>query len=195
MMKIRRTSSDNDTVAFVGDSRAADWPPPDLPQFTFVNRGVGGQMSGEALLRVENDIAPLRPELVVLQIGINDLVTVVFYPERRDEITTTGQSNIQQLTARIVALGAKVILTTIFPVGDIEMFFYSPATITEVIVEVNTFIHTLARPEIVVFDAYTILAGDDGLCLDDYTQDFLHLNRAGYAALNRGLVDVLVSSP
>jgi len=38
-------STDRPTVVFFGDSRAASWPAPGLPQFTFVNRGIDGETS------------------------------------------------------------------------------------------------------------------------------------------------------
>jgi lysophospholipase L1-like esterase len=63
------------TVLFYSDSRAADWPPPDLPDLLFVNRGVPGQTSTEALRRWTTYGAPLRPDIVVLQVGVNDLTT------------------------------------------------------------------------------------------------------------------------
>jgi lysophospholipase L1-like esterase len=87
----------------------------------------------------------------------------------------------------------KVILTTIFPVGDVDMFFYSQAEIAEAIDEVNAFIHSLAAPEVIIFDAYAILAGDGGIALGEYTQDLLHINASGYEALNRELVGVLAA--
>jgi hypothetical protein len=87
----------------------------------------------------------------------------------------------------------KVILTTIFPEGDVDMFLYSPAEIAEAIDEVNAYIHSLTGPEIIIFDAYAILAGDDGITLGEYTQDLLHINAIGYEALNRKLVGVLAA--
>ena len=156
-------------------------------------RGTGGQTSTEALLYFESAVEPLRPQIVVLQIGVNDLATLSFSPEQREQVVATCKSNIQQLVTRIVALGAKAILTTIFPVGDVGMFFYSPAEIAEAIDEVNTFIHSLAAPEIIIFDAYAILAGEDGFALEEHTQDLLHINASGYGALNRALTGVLAA--
>jgi lysophospholipase L1-like esterase len=178
-------------VIFFGDSRAADWPSPDLPQFTFINRGTGGQTSTEALLYFETAVEPLRPRIVVLQIGVNDLATLSFSPEQREQVVVVCKNNIQQMVARLVALGAKAILTTIFPVGDVDMFFYSPAEIVEAIDEVNTFIHSLAAPDVVLFDAYALLASNDGFVLPEYTLDLLHINAIGYETLNRELVKVL----
>src|SRR5437870_3849107 len=41
------------TVVFFGDSRAAQWPAPELAGFTFANRGIGAQTSAQALQRFD----------------------------------------------------------------------------------------------------------------------------------------------
>lgn len=100
------------TVLFYGDSRAADWPPPDLPGFTFANRGVPGQTSTESLHRWAKYGAPLQPDIVVLQIGINDLTAVSLFPEEAASLVVQCQNNIRQLVAQASAGGTTVILTT-----------------------------------------------------------------------------------
>jgi len=61
-------------VVFFGDSRAYDWPAPSgLEGLEFVNRGIGNQTTAQVLGRFEAHIAPLHPQVVVLQVGINDL--------------------------------------------------------------------------------------------------------------------------
>ena len=90
-------------------------------------------------------------------------------------------------------MGTNVILTTIFPAGAVDMFFYSPADLAEAIDEVNVHIHALAGPNVVIFDAYAILADDDGFALEEYALDLLHINGVGYEALNRNLGRILIN--
>ena len=59
------------TLVFYGDSRAADWPPPDFLEFTFINRGVGGQTSAEALAYVDHTFAELKPQIIILMKKMN----------------------------------------------------------------------------------------------------------------------------
>ncbi|MBN1993201.1 MAG: SGNH/GDSL hydrolase family protein [Anaerolineae bacterium] len=181
-------------VVFFGDSRAADWPPPDMPQFNFANRGVGGQTSAEALFYFESEVKPLRPQVVILQIGVNDLAALAFLPHPPDDLATACQHNIQQLVRQAVGWGATVIFTTIFPLGDTDLFFYNrhhAAEIAQAIETVNAFIHSLAAPEIIIFDTHAILVNEAGSVSSPYVHDFLHLNAAGYEALNGELVKVL----
>lgn len=176
---------------FYGDSRAADWPLPALPQFTFVNRGAGGQTSAEALAYVDQAFAGLHPQTVIVQIGINDLSLLTFNPEQRQSIVTTCQHNIRQLVSRLERLSERVVLTTIFPVGEADLFFFDSAEVIDAVDEVNAVIHSLAGSNVVVFDAFSILVADDGLVQPDFALDMLHINRQGYEALNHELSGVL----
>jgi hypothetical protein len=72
------------TVVFFGDSRAAQWPDPNLEGFWFVNRGIGNQTSSQIVNRFEEHIVPLQPDIVVLQLCINDLKTIPLFPERKE---------------------------------------------------------------------------------------------------------------
>jgi len=183
----------NKTIVFYGDSRAADWSSPELPQISFINRGVGGQTSAEALVYVDRALAGLQPQIVVVQIGINDLSVLFFNPEQRQLVVTACQNNIRQLVSRLEELSETVILTTIFPVGDADLFFYDTAEVIDAVDEVNITIHSLAGPNVAIFDAFSILVTDDGLVQPDFALDMLHINRQGYAALNRELSGVLTT--
>lgn len=59
------------------------------------------------------------------------------------------------------------------------------------IAEVNTFIRSLESEQVAVLDAEQVLTGSNGMVQPNYSQDFLHLNPGGYAALNRELVRLL----
>jgi hypothetical protein len=81
-----------------------------------------------------------------------------------------------------------VIATTIFPSGPIELPrapFWSPA-IDTAIVDVNAFIRELDVEQCEVFDAYALLATNAKVA-PAFEIDALHLNEAGYIALNRSI--------
>jgi lysophospholipase L1-like esterase len=180
-------------VVFFGDSRAADWPPPDLARFEFINRGIGAQTSAQALQRFDYHVRPLHPQVVLVQVGINDLKTIPLFPERKEAIIASCRDNIRHIVTQSVNGGAIVILTTIFPAGDVPLErrpFWSP-DVAEAIGEVNTFIRSLEAWNVIILDAYSILADENGTIQDEYAQDTLHLNAAGYAALNRYLLPIL----
>ena len=187
----------NPAIAFYGDSRAAQWPAPEAPEleaFTIVNRGIGAQTTAQVLGRFQTHIAPLNPEIVVIQVGINDLKTIPLFPERRDEIVQTCKANIRQMVDLSLETGARVVVTTIFPLGEIpiERQLVWSDEVAVAIAEVNADIKTLASERVTAFDTVPILANAQGIVDAKYRRDFLHLSPAGYAALNRAIGSVLV---
>ena len=180
------------TVLFYGDSRAADWPFPSLPGAKFVNRGVPGDDTAGALHRVPFDLLPHNPAVVLLQLGINDLAAGVFYPDRRATVVKRCRSNIEELVQRCLSTGATVLLSTIFPTASSKFDFWALGmeSIAPDVETVNDFLRGLAGKRVMIFETEEILA-EDGQVRLDFAADMLHLNRAGYAALNKALVPVL----
>lgn len=183
------------TIVFFGDSRAAEWPTPtELKDVSFINRGIGAQTSTQVVWRFAEHIAPLQPDKIILQVGINDLKTIPLFPEQKDVIVRNCKANIQTIVELSLEVGAKeVILTTIFPLGQIplERRPLWSEDVASAIEEVNLFIRSLADDRVTVLDTGQILAGGDGIILPQYSRDFLHLNSAGYTVLNQALVQVL----
>lgn len=185
------------TVLFFGDSRAVSWPfLTDQPQIQFINRGIGAQTSAQVKLRFAAHVEPLQPEVVVIQVGINDLKTIPLFPHKQQEIIDHCQENIKQMVQQAVDGGATVILTTIFPVGQPPLArrpVWSSA-VAEAVVTVNDFLTTLASEQVIIFDSYQLLVGDnDPLINPTYAADLLHLNQAGYDRLNDHLEPLLIN--
>lgn len=181
-------------VVFFGDSRAAQWTNPHLDDFTFINRGIGNQTSAQVAGRFEAHIKPLRPNIVIIQVGINDLKTIPLFPERKQEIISDYESNIRTIIQDSQGINATVILTTIFPAGRNVPFtrrLVWSDDIYKAIKEVNEFILGLADERVIVFDAANLLADPDGKIQPGYSSDLLHLNTEGYDVLNQELVKIL----
>jgi lysophospholipase L1-like esterase len=187
------TNPGNKTVIFFGDSRAAQWPSPELEPFEFINRGVGAQTSAQTILRFDAHVKPLHPQVVVIQVGINDLKTIPLFPEKKAAIIANCKSNIQNLIDQAVSNGAHVILTTIFPLGQIPLErrpFWSD-DIAEAIDDVNRYIASLKSKNVDNFDINPVLTDGNGKVKSLYSQDFLHLNDEGYETLNAELIHML----
>ena len=180
-------------VVIYGDSRAASWPSADLGQLEFVNRGIPAQTSVQVLERFDYDIKPLRPKVMLIQVGINDLKTIPLFPDNRQVIVANCKENIQRLVEKSIDLGASVILTTIFPVGEVPLerrLFWSDE-VDVAIGDVNDYIRSLAGGQVTVLDAHSVLVGDNGSTRPEYSQDQLHLTAAGYRRLNSELMPIL----
>ena len=183
------TNTKQTRVVFFGDSRAASWIAPNLSEYEFINRGIGSQTSVQAIERFAYHVISLKPKIVIIQVGVNDLKTIALFPERRNSIIANCQGNIKRIVDESRNLGAVVILTTIFPVGEVPLErkpFWSD-DISLAIKEVNAYIATLAGEKIIVFDTFPILGDSQGMILPKYRSDELHLNAQGYEILNQNL--------
>lgn len=175
-------------IVFFGDSRAASWPAPPIPDAQTLNRGIPGHSSAQALLRFDAHVAPLEPDSIVVQVGVNDLMAVGLLRESRAQIIAATRDNIEAIVARARGTGARVILTTIFPLARGSL--PDPA-VQQAITEINQSLHDLAAPDVQVLDSAAVLAGPDGYVRPDYSKTELHLTPAGYEALNAALVPLL----
>ncbi len=180
-------------VVFFGDSRAEDWPLPQVAGYEFINRGIGGQMTIQVLERFERHVTPLRPDVVLIQVGINDLATIPVFPDQQARIVADCKANIGKLVEKSVALGAVALLTTILPLGRIPLsrrVLWSDQVIVA-LKEVNDFIRAFTGPRVVVFDGESLIVDEQRIMRKAYTRDYAHPNEAGYRVINEGLSAVL----
>ncbi len=191
------SSSAGRLVVFFGDSRAAAWSAPTIPGYRFLNRGVNGESSAQALGRLATHLAPLNPDLVVLQVGVNDLWSSVYLPDQRQVIASQVQTNLQKIVAELRQLPSQVILVTIFPLGRLDPWqrLTGWQTVQEDILAVNGYLKGLGGEGVVILDASAVLAGADGYVQPHFSLDALHLTDAGYAALNEALRNILTEAP
>ena len=190
------TTTELPSVVFFGDSRANQWKFPDEQNFQFINRGISGQTSAQIRWRFQQHIVPLEPQIIVLQLGVNDLRMLPDNSQTRDDLVKNCQQNITQIIEEAERINAVVILTTIFPLGAGDVSWkYRPfwASIDELqqsINEVNQYLKTLGD-RVIVLDAYSLLDNKDRQKIE-YYKDLLHLNRRGYELLNQELEKILL---
>lgn len=181
-------------IVFFGDSRARGWnSPKDFDNFNFINRGISGQTTGQVLGRLNQHLKPLSADIVIVQVGVNDLYRIPIFPDNKETIISECKSNIKEIVRQSRQLGAVVILTTIFPIAEVPLerkLFWS-LDVELAIQEVNDFIFSLEEEDVIIFDTREILANEQGKVREEYSRDFLHLNRAGYKALNEKLMPIL----
>lgn len=184
---------DKERIVFFGDSRAASWPSPVSDSYEYINRGIGAQTSAQVLQRFDKHITPLKPEFIVLQVGINDLKVIPLIPERKEQIIDNLKANIYEIVQKSINIEAAVILTTIFPFEKVPFWrnqFWSDDVAISVN-EINLFIQSLKMDNVVIFDAYSLLVGEDGIIQPEYSKNLLHLNAEGYDLLNYELIELI----
>jgi len=178
-------------VVFMGDSITQGWGLADAAFFGpgHVNRGISGQTTPQMLARFQADVAALRPRVVHIMAGTNDLAG------------NTGPTSVQDIRNNIMAMvtlakasHAQVILASIPPA---KVFNWAPALKpADQIREMNAWLKSYAQQQGLVYaDYYAVLATPDGAMKPDLTFDGVHPDAAGYqvmkpvteAALKRAL--------
>jgi lysophospholipase L1-like esterase len=183
-------------VVFFGDSRTVEWPAIANIPFEFINRGINGQTTDQVLGRLSAHVASLSPQIVVVQVGVNDLRDFANFPNQSQSIVNNCKQNIQKIVNRLTQeLKATVILTTIFPTSELSQSVraYWPEEADRAIIEINQFIKSLKSDRVIILDAATLLADERGKVRQIYSRDVLHLNSQGYTMLNDELLKILTN--
>jgi lysophospholipase L1-like esterase len=182
-------------VLLLGDSRVAEWP--SLPaNFYTINAGIPSETTTQVLRRAPAIFESEKPDVVVIQAGINDLKAIGVSPADAVEIKTNCLRNLSELVALSRERRAKVILTLILPSGKIPLvrrLFWSEE-VNRAVAEVNQQLSNLygGQPGIAILDLGKVLADRSSATssLDAY-RDALHLKPEAYQKLQMALLSLL----
>jgi lysophospholipase L1-like esterase len=166
-------------VVFFGDSITDMWKLADyFPGKPYINRGIGGQTTPQMLVRFRLDVIDLRPNVVVILAGTNDIAGNTG-PMRNEDI----EANLASMAELSRAHGIRVVLSSVLPVHNYteqskELFAErSPARI----LELNTWLKDYSsKNKIVYLDYFSAVVDDKGLLKKELAEDGLHPNPAGY---------------
>ncbi|MBK1877023.1 SGNH/GDSL hydrolase family protein [Pelagicoccus mobilis] len=184
-------------IVMFGESRCGMWrphAPKNWGEVEIINRGIGGETTPQILGRLQADVLELDPDIVVLQMGDNDLKTMAVLPGTRERAIESTYSNITKIAEGLSNRGIQVVITTIFPPAPIEFLrkpFWSDE-VNESIDLVNQRLLEFDHPKVLTANCDEILR-DGKFIKDEYSIDTLHLNAAGYQALNTGLEELMKS--
>ena len=180
-------------VLLFGDSRVAQWNPlPALATGSVVARGRGGETTAMARLRLAREIDAVRPDVVVIETGVNDLKAVGYFPERAAALVGGVESNLRAILGTIDDGGRSAVLLTVFPPAapDLLHRLAWSGDVGGAVRDANARLRGLGGDRLTLLDCDPVLA--PGGALDArYAADTLHLNAAGYAALNAAIEPVL----
>jgi len=169
-------------VVFLGDSITDLWNlPASFPGKPYVNRGIGSQVTAQMLLRFHQDVIALKPKVVVILAGIND-VQGFLQQESPEQI----EANWEAMADLAEAHHIKVVFGSILPVND-----YTAAAKDvvkerkpEELVALNSWLRTFCAARGYGFaDYHAALVDRNGLMAAAYTQDGVHPLDNGYAVM------------
>lgn len=166
-------------AVFIGDSITELWEAaaPDLFRDGVVNRGIGGQTSPQILLRFYQDVIALKPTVVHIMAGTND-VAGNSGPSRPEDF----RNNIRAMTELARAHGIQVVIGAIPPSAR---FYWRPELEPAArIAELNAWLRGYAEAQGVGFVDYAAaLTGPEGGLRAELSDDGVHPDAEGYAVM------------
>jgi lysophospholipase L1-like esterase len=196
-----------ETIVVLGASYARGWPVHELAGRRVVNKGVGGEQSGEMLARFDRDVAALKPTVVILWGFINDVHRSP--PGEIEAALARIRANIVEMVRRARESGIRPILAT-------EVTIRPPAGlanavagwiarlrgkrsyaegVNEHVLATNRWMREFAKAEgIAVLDFQPELAEASGMRAQGYAvDDGSHLSPAAYARLSERAEETLAA--
>ncbi|MGH8160235.1 MAG: SGNH/GDSL hydrolase family protein [Rhodanobacter sp.] len=169
-------------VVFMGDSITNSWGREQgvfFPGKPYINRGISGQTTPQMLVRFRPDVIALKPRVVVILAGTNDIAG-------NTGPSTLGmiEDNLASMAELARANGIKVVLASVTPVNDYIDAGMTKGRPPQRILELNAWIASYAQREHFVYlDYYDALLDSHHALKKDLSSDGLHPNAAGYAVM------------
>ncbi len=170
-------------AVFLGDSITDGWR---LKEYyggdrDFVNRGISGQITGEMLGRMQADVINLRPQLVLVLAGINDI--------GRGVSISTIENNLSMIADLSEAHHIQPMFASLLPVSDYHKDINPQYARTDhlppaKILELNTWLKSFCEQRHLSYvDYYSAMVDKAGFMPADMADDGLHPNARGYRVM------------
>jgi len=175
-------------VVFIGNSITEAWPKYDSIFFYknhYINRGISGQTSPQMLLRFRSDVINLKPKVVIISAGTNDIAE------------NTGPITLEMVLGNIISMveiakanDIKVIVASVLPVYD---YPWKPGLKpAQKIISLNSMIKNYAlEHDVIYLDYYSSMVDKRMGLKDSYTYDGVHPNIEGYNIM-KPLVEICI---
>ena len=172
-----------DRIVFLGSSIFEFWKEKMPEYFTshpgYVDRGISGQISGQLLIRFQQDVIALHPKAVVILAGSNDL------SGGHGHVTIERiLDNVRSMVELAQLHGIRPVICLYLPIGKYPWREELPAL--ELISQLNASLLKYARENnLPVIDYFTPLSDGHGAQRAEWTTDGVHPNKAGYEVMAR----------
>jgi len=180
-LKLGSLKPGEDRVVFMGNSITEGWKdinPDFFKDRSYIDRGISGQTTPQMLVRFRADVVNLKPKVVVILAGTNDIAG------------NTGPSTLEMIEDNLASMseiaGAnniKVVLCSVLPVYD---YPWSPGLKpAQKIVDLNKWIKEYAAKNNLAYaDFFTPMADERNGLKKEYSEDGVHPNLEGYKIMD-----------
>lgn len=164
-------------IVYFGDSITEAWSTISPDFFigkNYINRGISGQTTPQMLVRFRADVIDLKPEIVVILAGTNDIAG------------NTGPITLEIIMGNLISMcelakanGIKVILCSVLPAYDYP--WKSGLEPAEKITALNIMISKYAKSNSIQYvDYFSAMVDDQKGLKSIYSKDGVHPNKEGY---------------
>jgi acyl-CoA thioesterase I len=186
-------------VVFMGDSITEGWgmkataTSPGRGEFfpgkPYINRGISGQTTPQMLVRFRQDVVLLKPKVVVLLAGTNDIAENT----GKETLGEIG-NNIASMSEVARANGIRVVLCSVLPASDFH--WHKGLEPAPKIRALNAWMKDYAAKNGFVYvDYYSPMVNSESGLKADLSPDGVHPNKAGYDIMaplaEAGIADAL----
>jgi len=170
-------------AVFMGDSITEYWAAPPLGGFfarnNYLGRGISGQTTPQMLIRFRQDVIALRPKVVVVLAGTNDIAGNTG-PASNEEI----EGNLASMSELAAAAEIRVVLASITPVSFQQSSAPSGRRPMARVRAINTWMRKYAEDnKLVYLDYFSAMVDSQGFLKTEFSDDGLHPNAKGYALM------------
>jgi len=173
-------SADSRRVVFMGNSITEGWArffPDMFPGKPYIGRGISGQTTPQMLVRFRQDVIALKPAVVVILAGTNDIAGSTG-PSTLEMI----EDNLMSMTEIAKANNIRVVLASVLPAFDYP--WKKGLEPAPKIVALNAWIKNYAsRVGAVYVDFHSAMADDHQGMRSEFTRDGVHPTEAGYRVM------------
>jgi len=175
--KLGVPDKNEDRVVLMGNSITEGWSnihPAFFEGKPYINRGISGQTTPQMLIRFMQDVIELKPKVVVILAGINDIAG------------NTGPSSVKMINDNLTAMvllakshDIKVVICSILPAN---YFPWNPEVKpADQVIEVNSYLADYAKKNQHTYvDYYQAMVDDTKGLKEDLGSDGVHPNKKGY---------------
>lgn len=169
-------------IVFMGNSITEGWvniSPSLFDSPHYINRGIGGQTTGQMKLRFWQDVIKLQPSKVVILAGINDIAQNQGYVPLEE----TAQ-NIFDMAELAKAQKIEVVICSVLPAN---VFAWRPSIYpADKVIELNKLLKAYSEANNCVYiDYYSEMVNDVKGMKEAYTYDGVHCTEAGYKKMEQ----------
>jgi len=179
-------AKDEKRVVFMGDSITDGWKLATyFPSKPYINRGISGQTTPQMLIRFRPDVIALKPQVVVILAGTNDLAG------------NTGPMSLEAIEANLTSMfelaranNIRVVIASVLPVSDYaknregKQIIQTTRRPPEKIKALNEWAKKYAAENgLTYLDYFSASVDEKGFLKEELSNDGLHPNDKGYVVM------------